>query len=97
MDDHAEDRLASLESVWYEIIEAVNAGRTAGLLCPECNSPDGLTVSCSVHGTLNAPRQQTAPSEHSPAGRTMRGLSDLTATLTFMEDGLHAVLVVNRK
>ena len=26
MDDHAEDRLASLESVWYEIIEAVNAG-----------------------------------------------------------------------
>jgi hypothetical protein len=27
----------------------------------------------------------------------MRGLSDLTATLTFMEDGLHAVLVVNRK
>ena len=44
MDDHAEDRLAALESVWYEVIEAVNAGRTAGLLCPECNSPDGLQV-----------------------------------------------------
>jgi len=45
MDDrHAEDRLASLESVWYEIIEAVNAGRTGGLICPECNSPDGLQV-----------------------------------------------------
>src|SRR6266581_1253802 len=44
MDEHAEDRLAALESVWYEIIEAVNAGRTAGLICPECNSPDGLTV-----------------------------------------------------
>ncbi len=44
MDEHAEDRLASLESVWYEIIEAVNAGRTNGLICPECNSPDRLTV-----------------------------------------------------
>jgi len=69
--------------------------------CPEGGayhvSPDGLTVSCSVHGTLNSPRQPTAPSERSPAGRTMRALSDLTATLTFMEDGLHAVLVVNRK
>jgi len=44
MDEHAEDRLAALESVWYEIIEAVSAGRTSGLICPECNSPDGLSV-----------------------------------------------------
>lgn len=69
--------------------------------CPEGGayhvSADGVTVSCSVHGTLSAPRQPTVPSERSPAGRTMRALSDLTATLTFMEDGLHAVLVVNRK
>jgi hypothetical protein len=44
MDDHADERLAELESVWYEIIEAVNAGRTAGLVCPECNAPEGLHV-----------------------------------------------------
>jgi len=44
MDEQAEDRLAALESVWFEIIEAVNAGRTTGLLCPECNSRDGLQV-----------------------------------------------------
>ena len=44
MDEHAEDRLASLESVWYEIVEAVNAGRTAGLICPECNAPEGLQI-----------------------------------------------------
>jgi transcription elongation factor Elf1 len=42
--DNAEDRLAELESVWYEVIESVNAGRTSGLVCPECNHPDGLTV-----------------------------------------------------
>jgi transcription elongation factor Elf1 len=40
MDEQAEDRLAALESVWYEIIEAVAAGRTSGLICPECNAPD---------------------------------------------------------
>jgi hypothetical protein len=44
MDDHADNRLAELESVWYEIIEAVNAGRTSGLICPECNAPEGLSV-----------------------------------------------------
>lgn len=44
MDEHAEGRLLALESVWYEIIEAVTAGRTSGLVCPECSSPDGLLV-----------------------------------------------------
>ena len=56
MDEHAEDRLAALESVWYEIIEAVNAGRTAGLICPECNSPDGLLVQEGQgHVTVSCP------------------------------------------
>jgi hypothetical protein len=40
----AENQMAELESVWYEVIEAVNAGRTNGLVCPECNHPDGLSV-----------------------------------------------------
>jgi transcription elongation factor Elf1 len=44
MDEQAEDRLTALESVWYEIIEAINAGRTSGLLCPECNAPQELQV-----------------------------------------------------
>ena len=44
MNENAEDRLAELESVWYEVIEAVNAGRTQGLVCPECQHPDGLQV-----------------------------------------------------
>ena len=44
IDESAEDRLATLESVWYEVIEAVQAGRTNGLLCPECQHPDGLQV-----------------------------------------------------
>jgi hypothetical protein len=79
------------------------AERLAGarFVCPEGGtyhvSADGREVACSVHGTVADPRQPAAPSEQSPAGRTMRRLSDLTATLTFMDDGLHAVLVVKRK
>jgi hypothetical protein len=42
--ESGEDRLAALESVWYDVIEAVSAGRTSGLICPECQSPDGLQV-----------------------------------------------------
>jgi len=44
MDENAEERLLALESVWYEVIEAVQAGRTNGLVCPECNAPEGLSV-----------------------------------------------------
>lgn len=79
------------------------AGRLAGarFVCPEGGayhvSPDGRQVACSVHGTAADPRQPAAPSDGSAAGRTMRRLTDLTATLSFMDDGLHAVLVVKRK
>lgn len=79
------------------------AGRLAGarFVCPEGGtyhvSPDGRQVSCSVHGTAADPRQPAAPSDGSAAGRTMRRLTDLTATLSFMDDGLHAILVVKRR
>ena len=44
MPDSAEDRLSELESLWYEVVEAVNAGRTQGLVCPECRYAEGLVV-----------------------------------------------------
>jgi hypothetical protein len=44
MPDSAEDRLSELESLWYEVVEAVNAGRTQGLVCPECQFSEGLVV-----------------------------------------------------
>lgn len=79
------------------------AGRLAGarFVCPEGGayhvSADGREVACSVHGTAADPRQPAAPSDASAAGRTMHRLGDLTTTLTFTDDGLHAVLVVKRK
>jgi hypothetical protein len=38
-----EEALAALESVWYEVLDAVQAGRAAQLACPECHA-DGLRV-----------------------------------------------------
>lgn len=88
----------ALDRAALELADRLHGARH---FCPEGGaynvSPDGRAVSCSVHGTASSPRQPATPSERSAAGRTMRELSNLTATLTFMEDGLHAVLTVNRK
>ncbi|MDT5269314.1 MAG: hypothetical protein QOH49_1500 [Acidobacteriota bacterium] len=88
----------ALDRATVELTEGLSGARFA---CPEGGvyhvSADGRQVSCSVHGTAADPRQPAAPSDQSAAGRTMRRLTDLTATLTFMDDGLHAVLVVKRR
>lgn len=43
MNNTDEETLAALESTWYEVIEAVMAGRTSQLPCPQCHA-DGLRV-----------------------------------------------------
>lgn len=69
--------------------------------CPDGGSyvvsPDGKSVSCTVHGSALAPRQPAQPSATSAAGRAMRSLNGMTATLTFLPEGLRATVVVNRK
>jgi hypothetical protein len=69
--------------------------------CPEGGhyllSPDGKKCQCSVHGTALRPKQPTRPSEHSKLGRLVNDFSDLKATLTFLKDGLHAVVTIERK
>jgi hypothetical protein len=69
--------------------------------CPEAGryawTADGKACSCSVHGTAEAPRQRAAPDESSSLGRLLEEFGGLTVTLTFLEDGLHAVVVVERK
>src|SRR5262249_13195354 len=74
---------------------------TVHFFCPEGGqyelSPDGKTVTCSVHGSALAPRQPARPAENTGLGKLMEGLGDLTATLMFLEDGLHAVVTVERK
>lgn len=69
--------------------------------CPEGGtykvSADGTTCTCSVHGNAESPRQPLAPAEAGGPGKALQNFAGLTATLTFLEDGLHAVFVVERK
>lgn len=60
-------------------------------------SPDGKQIMCSAHGTAQSPRQPVAPIESSAQGKLLNSFSDLTTTLTFLEDGLRAVVVIDRK
>jgi hypothetical protein len=69
--------------------------------CPEGGSyllsRDGRTCKCSVHGTVLEPRQPAAPNKDSQLGRLVDEFADMTATLTFLEDGLRAVVTIERK
>ena len=60
-------------------------------------SDDGKHVACSVHGSASEPRQPTAPSPGSDLGRLLSDFSDMKLTLTFLEDGLHAVVTISHK
>ncbi len=60
-------------------------------------SADGKRVTCSVHGSADAPRQLAAPAAGSPTGRLLSEFGGATAALTFLEDGLHAVVTIERK
>jgi prepilin-type processing-associated H-X9-DG protein len=79
------------------------ADQTHGVhfFCPEAGhyipSPDGKTGTCSVHGSALDPRQPAAPAENSAVTKLMREFTGMTVTLTFLEDGLHAVVTIDRK
>jgi hypothetical protein len=66
--------------------------------CPEgglyMRDSSGIAIACGTHGTVLSPRQPLAPNEATSA---IKGISGITMSLTFLEDGLHAVLEVDRK
>jgi hypothetical protein len=43
------------------------------------------------------PSQLSAPAAKSPLDKVLKDFNGLTAELTFLEDGLHAVLTIERK
>ncbi|NOZ40333.1 MAG: DUF1559 domain-containing protein [Planctomycetes bacterium] len=54
-------------------------------------------VRCSLHGDANAPRQPTAPVRDSQLDHLLSEFAGMTAALTFTEDGLRAVLRIDRQ
>ena len=73
----------------------------AHFFCPEGGryrlSADGKECSCSVHGSARSPGQPEVPAEGGPLDRLLGSFGGASATLSFLEDGLHAVLIVERK
>ena len=73
------------------------------LRCPEAGAyhlrtaPDGCTVECAVHGTLRAPRQPATLLPNGALGKLLDGFGGLRATLTFLPEGLRAVLEIDRR
>lgn len=59
-------------------------------------SPRGA-VTCNIHGSAAAPRQPASPAATSELGKLLSELSDMSLTLTFLEDGLHATIDLERK
>jgi len=73
----------------------------AHVFCPDGGhyvvSADDKKVQCTVHGDVLSPRQPIAPSDNSPSNKLLRNFTGVTVTLTFLEDGLHAVATIDRK
>jgi hypothetical protein len=73
----------------------------AHFFCPEGGhyerTADGKGMTCSVHGSALAPRQAPAPAQDQSLGKLLSTFAGLEATLTFLEDGLHAVVTIERK
>ena len=84
-----------------ELLERVARLYGARPFCPEGGaytlSADGRSCACSIHGTERDPRQPVAPAEGSTTARLLKSLAGIGATLTFHEDGLRAVVTIERK
>jgi hypothetical protein len=69
--------------------------------CPEGGhyriGADGKSVSCSVHGSALDPHQPPSPTSAGPANKLLQDFTDLTVSLSFLDDGLHAVVSLERK
>lgn len=55
---------------------------------------DGTSVSCTVHGSVREPRQPETPGR---VAEFAESLQDVRMDLTFLEDGLHAVVTLESK
>ena len=55
------------------------------------------SVTCDLHGSAAAPRQSIAPAKTSELGKLLDDYSEMSLSLTFLEDGLHAIVDLKRK
>ena len=84
-----------------ELSLSVDRSLGAHFFCPEGGYyvllPDGKQVTCSLHGDALAPHQAVAPANNSPPNQVLQNFTGMTVNLTFLQDGLHAVVTIDRK
>ncbi len=84
-----------------EVCRCADRLHGAHFFCPEGGryerTADGKGMTCSVHGSALAPRQAAAPAPDLSFGNLLSTFTGLEATLTFLEDGLHAVVTIDLK
>lgn len=79
-----------------DLMDLLHRNTETSRLCPDSGiyryDPLSCEVSCSVHGTLSEPRQPT----EATVPVLKQHLSSATAGLRFLEDGLHANIMLRR-
>jgi hypothetical protein len=60
-------------------------------------SKDRRSITHSSYGNAMLPHQKAAPDDNGELMKAVREFSGLTAELTFLDDGLHGVITVDRK
>ena len=97
----AEGKEASAAELGKEAHALADKFNAVHFYCPEGGhyelSAKDRTCSCTVHGTPLALLQPFGPIEGRGPGELLKNFNGLTVTLTFLEDGLHAVVLVERK
>jgi hypothetical protein len=82
------------------LVEEVTHSLGYHCFCPDGGlyeiSDDGTGVTCSIHGTALTPRQPAEPAETSTPSKLLKDFKGLTVSLTFLNDGLHAVVEIKR-
>ena len=84
-----------------ELLHTASRLHSAHFFCPDAGryqiTGDRKSVRCSIHGSAHAPLQHTAPPATTDLSRLLEQFHGLTAALTFTEEGLHAVVTIERK
>jgi hypothetical protein len=92
---------ASGEETGRAIHQYANKMHAVQFFCPEGGkyqlALDNKTIKCSIHGDALTPRQGAAPLRDSSLDKLMHSFAGATATLEFKEEGLRAVVTIDRK
>jgi hypothetical protein len=99
------------ERAAYAEAEAERRGRQVGrvaerlhtvhFFCPDGGNylldREGRQVTCSIHGSTLQPRQHALPADQTDVNKALHGFRGMTVHFSLLEDGLRAVLTVDRK